>query len=290
MLKKTIKWDFDKPTSLLKWNKVHTVCEESRCPNRFECSQQGIATYLIGGRVCTRACSFCNIATGRPMVSMSEVMEAEQQQIISSVKQLNNSYVVITSVARDDDELLLAQHFSNITKMLNQTNVEVELLIPDFHLRKDCLKLIADSKPIVVAHNIETVQELSRKIRPQASYERSLKLHHYFHKYNSNLILKAGMMIGLGENIQQIKTTLLDLKDAFVEIVTVGQYLQPSEKQTTVKKHIENDVFLEIEAFCQKVGFLGYEIGRFVRSSYMASRTMEQVKARKRQKLLNTVW
>ncbi len=289
MLKKTIKWNFDKPISLLKWNKIHTVCEESRCPNRFECSQEGIATYLIGGRVCTRSCNFCNIETGRPSVSMSKIMEEEQQQIVSSIKQLNNSYVVITSVARDDDELLLAQHFANITNILNQINIEVELLIPDFHLREDCLEVIANSKPIVLAHNIETVRELSHQVRPQARYERSLKLHHYFHKHSPNLILKAGMMIGLGENMQQIKTTLLDLKDASVEIVTVGQYLQPSKKQMMVKEHIEDDIFLEIEEFCREIGFLGYEVGPFVRSSYMASRTMEQVKIRKYQKLLNTI-
>ncbi len=287
MLKKKIKWNFDQPKALLQWNQVHTVCEESRCPNRYECSQANIATYLIGGRICTRACNFCHIKTGKPKNPMSEIMQTEQEQVISSVKQLGCLYAVITSVARDDDELLLAQHFANITKQLNQMDIEVELLIPDFHLKEKYFEIIAESKPLVLAHNIETVEELSRSVRPQADYKRSLNLYRYFHTYYPKLILKAGMMIGLGENMEQIKTTLFNLKDASVEIVTVGQYLQPSSKQVSVKNYLEEDIFLEIENFCEELGFLGYEVGPFVRSSYMASRTMAKVKMLKHKNYFN---
>ena len=278
-IKKKIQWDFNQTNSLLAWDKVHTVCEESRCPNRYECSQEGIATYLIGGRVCTRSCRFCHIETGRPGASISELMEPEEEQIVASVRKLKNRYVVITSVARDDDELALAEHFAGITARLNQMDIEVELLIPDFHLRRDCFEVIANSRPLVLAHNIETVEDRSRSIRPQAGYQRSLELHRYFHKNYPELILKSGMMIGLGESMGQVKNTLLDLKDSHVEIVTVGQYLQPSSDQAAVQNYAGDDVFLEIENFCEELGFSGYEVGPFVRSSYMASRTMERVKA-----------
>lgn len=278
-LKKKLVWDFDTQNQLLKWNGVHTVCEESRCPNRFECSQLGIATYMIGGKVCTRACRFCYIETGRPQSSMASIMKSEEDEIINSVRQSNNRYVVITSVARDDEENLLAEHFANITQRLNEIHIEVELLIPDFHLKEDCLDQIAEAQPLVLAHNIETVRELSKTIRPQADYDRSLSLYDHFHDKYPNLILKAGMMVGLGENSSQIKTTLLDLKRRHVEIITVGQYLQPSQKQANEKKILEENDFKEIEKMCEEIGFLGFEVGPYVRSSYMASRTMERVKA-----------
>ena len=280
-IKKKIRWDFQKTVELLKWQGVHTVCEESRCPNRHECSSEGIATYLIGGRICTRACKFCHIETGRPTSRFEEIARQEEKDIIESVIKAKNRYVVITSVARDDSEWELAEHFANITSKLNDIGVEVELLIPDFHIKKKCLNKIALSEPLVLAHNIETVRELSRKIRPQASYDRSLKLYDFFHQNHPKLILKAGIMVGLGENMHQIKQTLLDLKEHNVEIMTIGQYMRPSEKQVCVAGQLSRETFEELEAMCSQIGFSGYEVGPFVRSSYMASRTMQRVKTLK---------
>ena len=277
--RKKVRWDFLKPVTLLKWGGVHTVCEESRCPNRYECSSQGIATYLIGGRICTRSCRFCHVETGRPDPRLKEILHEEVENIISSVLRAKNNYVVITSVARDDREWELAKHFANITSQLSAIGVEVELLIPDFHLKEKCLHEIALSEPLVLAHNIETVRELSKKIRPQADHERSLKLYDFFHENYPRLILKAGIMVGLGENMHQIKETLSDLREHNVEIITIGQYLRPSEKQVPVVDQLSREAFEELEAACSEIGFPGYEVGPFVRSSYMASRTMQKVKA-----------
>ncbi len=275
--KKKIIWDFDQSVKLLKWKKVHTVCEESRCPNRYECSQQGIATYLIGGDTCTRACKFCHIKTGRPMKSLKEIAKAETEDILNSVTQLDSRYVVITSVARDDEEYELAHHFARITQKLNHKKIKVELLIPDFHLKPENLQIIGRAAPLVLGHNIETVQRLSRSVRPQSDYERSLKLYEYFHKYFPGLILKAGMMVGLGENLIEIRKTLEDLRKRHVEIVTIGQYMRPSSKQLEVKSNLAHLDFQKIESLCKELGFPGYEVGPFVRSSYMASRTMQKV-------------
>ena len=215
------------------------------------------------------------------MASLDEIIEEEEQNIIESVIRAKKRYVVITSVARDDSEWKLAEHFAGITRRLNALGVEVELLIPDFHLKKNCFNEIALAKPLVVAHNIETVRELSKKIRPQANYDRSLKLYEFFHHNHSKLILKAGIMVGLGENMRQIKRTLLDLRQHNVEIITIGQYLRPSEKQVVVANQLCKEAFEEMKLMCAEIGFPGYEVGPFVRSSYMASKTMQKVKALK---------
>ena len=276
MIKKKVLLNFDEPVQLLKWDNVHTVCEESRCPNRYECSQAGIATYLIGGDTCTRSCKFCHISSGKPTKTMDELMPLELDEIIMATKKYKHKYVVITSVARDDDEIKLAQHFSNLTKELHNLDVNVELLIPDFHLREDCLSLIGDSKPLVLAHNMETVDRLSKYIRPQASYNRTLNLYSFFRKKYPKMLLKAGLMIGLGETYDELYKVLTDLKERDIDIVTIGQYMQPSKKQTEVKEFFTEEIFSQLEDLCKKLNFGGYEIGPFVRSSYMASRVIDR--------------
>ena len=275
--KKKIKWDFTQDTNLLSWKKVHTVCEESKCPNRYECSQNNLATYLIGGRLCTRSCRFCYIETGKP-ISLKKIMADEQEEIIESVKDLKLEYVVITSVARDDEENLLAEHFSSITKILNQKNIYTELLIPDFHGNKKYLDIIGSSKPFVVAHNMETTSHLSKKIRPQASYERSLNVLQFFYENYPYIHRKSAIMLGLGEKFEDILCTLKDLRKHHVDIITIGQYMQPSKNQEDVQEYINESVFEELKIICKDLGFLAYEIGPFVRSSYMANRTMERLK------------
>ena len=281
MIKKKILLNFEQPIQLLKWKNVHTVCEESKCPNRYECSQAGIATYLIGGDTCTRSCKFCHIATGKPTQSMDDLMDLELNDIVTSAIQEKHKYIVITSVARDDDELKLAQHFANITNRLNELGVQVELLIPDFHLNATYLNIIGDSSPLVVAHNIETIERLSKYIRPQAEYKRSLNLYKHFRDRYPKMLLKAGLMIGLGETYDEIYQVLVDLKQQDVDIITIGQYMQPSGQQTKVEKYWDESIFKKLENVCETLNFSGYEIGHYVRSSYMASRVIEKALARR---------
>ena len=274
---KKIRLNFDKPVRLLKFDNIHTVCEESSCPNRYECSQNGVATYLIGGRLCTRACKFCDVETYKPQQNVASLREKEERDILESVKKLNNKYVVITSVARDDDELALAKHFASITNKLKSNNLKVELLIPDFHAKEEYLSIIGKATPLVISHNIETVARLSRLIRPQASYERSLQIYRYFYSSFPDIIRKAGMMIGLGETLEEIKHTIDDLKNNYVDIISIGQYMQPSDQQITVKKYWKESVFKEIKDYCTKKQFLAFEVGPFVRSSYMAAETIKLI-------------
>ena len=284
-VKKRLTWNFEEPTELLSFSGVSTVCEESRCPNRYECSQAGIATFMIGGSECTRACKFCHISTAKPQ-PLAPILRKEKEQILQSVDDLRLKYVVITSVARDDDEKTLAEHFASLTSELNHLGKEVELLIPDFHIEPEYLDLIAEAKPLVIAHNVETIERLSKYIRPQAAYKRTLDLFEYFHKNHPQVILKTGFMVGLGESFDEIEELLIDLKKANIEIVTIGQYMQPSQNQTDVVKVYSEEEFKQIEKLVIEMGFVGYEVGAFVRSSYMASRTMEKVKLAKSEQLL----
>ncbi|HRP68842.1 MAG TPA: lipoyl synthase [Turneriella sp.] len=275
---KRLPWSFDEPTELIAYKNVHTVCEESRCPNRNECSSWGVATFLIGGRECTRACKFCHVATGKP-IPLSHIVDREHDDIINAAKARDYKYLVITSVARDDDEAGLAAHFARITRSLNALGVTVELLIPDFHARPEHLRVVADAKPAVIAHNVETVERLSPYIRPQAKYQRSLAFFNFFREAYPHIVRKSGFMVGLGEERSEISTLLSDMKRAAVEIVTVGQYLRPTTKQAPLLKNYPMTEFLEIESEIETYGFLAWEVGPYVRSSYMAETTMAKLKA-----------
>lgn len=276
LVKKSIRWDVDKPVSLLKYSNVHTVCEESRCPNRHECSAAGVATFLIGGGSCTRRCSFCHIATGRGE-DMAALRRKEMHDILTAQQAAGHDYLVITSVARDDRERELAEHFADLTGALKKRGVDVELLIPDFHGRDEYLGIIGEAGPLVLAHNIETVERLSPDVRPQAAYRRTLGVFDYYHRDYPEIYLKSGMMVGLGETMTEIEKTLYDLREHHVEIVTIGQYMRPSEEQGEVFKLYNSKEFAEIERMVVNAGFAGYEVGAHVRSSYMASHTMQKV-------------
>jgi len=275
--RKKIRWNFSSPDTLLSYNQVHTVCEESRCPNRFECSTQGIATFLIGGRECTRSCRFCHIATAKP-IALEKIMQKEEADILNSVRAMQYKYLVVTSVARDDDEMLLAKHFANITQKVRSLGVEIELLIPDFHGRADCLDLIAQANPTVIAQNLETVERLSPQVRPQASYERTLGIFDFLHDRYPHIIRKSAMMLGLGETTGEVVKALDDMRAHHVDVVSVGQYLQPSENQISVAKTYTDAEFELIESEIQNRNFLAWETGPFVRSSYMAAATMTKLK------------
>ena len=280
---KRIAWNFEGDSSLLAYRNVHTVCEESRCPNRHECSSLGIATFLIGGRECTRSCKFCHIATAKPL-PLASIAAKERADILEAAQAGKYEYLVITSVARDDDEEGLARHFSELTRDLVGLGVGVELLIPDFHMNHDLLSMIAESGPAVIAHNMETVQRLSPSIRPQARYERSLQIFEFLASRHPQVIRKSGFMVGLGETGQEVSDLLTDMKAAQIDIVSIGQYLQPSAEQAPVIKQYSNDEFLELEKKVGQFRFLAQEVGPFVRSSYMARETMAKLNSERKRR------
>ncbi|MDH4263211.1 MAG: lipoyl synthase [Spirochaetia bacterium] len=267
--KKRITWNFHNPDTLLKWKGVHTVCEESLCPNRLECSQLKTATFLIGGKYCTRNCLFCNVQHGKSD-PISAFKDIEKNEILEAVKTLDLQFAVITSVNRDDDAESLALHFHEICEELNHMNIGVELLIPDFHVKKYLLDIIAKASPKVIAHNLETVKRLSDEIRPQASYEKSLKVLQHYALHYPKIKVKSGFMVGLGETEEEILMTIKDLKNSGIHILTIGQYLQPGKHQTSVVKHYSDDFFLNIKDSAIKMGIKHVESGYFIRSSYKA--------------------
>jgi lipoyl synthase len=283
-IKKRVNWSFEGATDLLEFKDVHTVCEESRCPNRFECSSLKIATFLIGGRECTRACRFCHIATAKP-VALSGIVEKEYDDILKAAVAGKYKYLVITSVARDDDESGLAAHFARITKGLVNEGIGVELLIPDFHKSEDLLSVIAESGPTVIAHNVETVRRLSGEVRPQARYERSLELFKYLHHRHPSIIRKSAFMVGLGEQFDEVLILLDDMKAAPIDVVSIGQYLKPSAEQTEVVKVYKNADFVLLEKEVSDRKFLAWEVGPFVRSSYMAEGTLAKVEAERKRRI-----
>lgn len=283
-ISKRIPWDFSGETALLEYKNVHTVCEESRCPNRHECSSVGIATFLVGGRECTRACKFCHIATAKPL-PLTSIADKEYEDIMQAAREGDYKYLVITSVARDDDEEGLARHFARLTQGLTSLGIAVELLIPDFHGREDLLSLIAESGPVVMAHNMETVKRLSPKIRPQADYERSLELMRFLKRRYPSIIRKSAFMVGLGETAAEIEILLDEMHSAMVDIVSIGQYLRPSAEQAVVEKNYAPADFEILEASVKRRNFLAWEVGAFVRSSYMAEATLKKLKAERERRI-----
>ena len=247
---------------------LNTVCENARCPNKNECYTKNTATFLIMGGVCTRNCRYCNISCAKPLPLDSE----EPLHVAEAVRDLELKYAVITSVTRDDLSDGGAEHFKqcivNIREMTPE--VKIEILTPDFKGVKASLDTIIDAHPDVFNHNIETARDIFKTARPQGNYEVSLNVLKYM-KEKGNLITKSGFMIGLGESIEQIEDTLKDLKSAGVDIVTIGQYIQPSKEHLQVQKYYKPEEYEELKQLAQKTGFTHYQIGPLVRSSYRAA-------------------
>lgn len=266
-----------KPTkgALLQWDTVHTVCEESRCPNRSECYSRGTATFLIGGEFCTRNCGFCSVKTGRGR-PLTEIAEKEAADIMAHVQKHGLEYVVLTSVTRDDDEQGLAEHFASLIRTLRTRNIKVEVLIPDFHARPELLEIITRARPNVISHNLETVERLTPQVRSVASYNTSLNVFRALKNIDSSLSLKSGLMLGLGETFSEIREALEQLFQNGVRLVTVGQYLQPDREKLLVQKIYSADEFSEIEIIIRQTGYKGWKTGPFVRSSYFAETVYKQ--------------
>ncbi len=260
---------------ILKDKCLNTVCEGARCPNKSECYTRNTATFLIMGNVCTRNCRYCNISTARP----EPLDKDEPKHIAEAVMELGLKYVVITSVTRDDLPDGGAEHFANCIRELRgaNENIKVEILTPDFRGKYESLDIIIKSEPDVFNHNIETVKELFKTARPQGDYKCSLEVLKYI-KENSNIITKSGLMVGLGEGINEIEETLCDLKRVGVDIITIGQYIQPSKKHLEVAKYYTLDEFEELRKLAKKIGFKKYQIDPLVRSSYKAFSSWENVK------------
>jgi len=218
--------------------KLNTVCEEARCPNIGECFSSGTATFMILGDVCTRGCRFCSIKTGKPLMDEAE-FEFEADRVVAATKALNLSYVVVTSVARDDLEDGGASGFYHTVKKLKQEipNISVEVLIPDLRGCKTALKKIVSSRPDVINHNLETVPRLYRRVRPGSSYLRSLELLKWIKDEEPSILTKTGIMLGLGEDRDEVEQLLGDTRDRKVDIFTAGQYMRPTKTHLPVDRY-----------------------------------------------------
>jgi lipoic acid synthetase len=261
---------FVKMKSLLRNAKLHTICEEAKCPNIAECFKSGTAVFLILGDICTRDCKYCYVKHGNP----SKINYNEPKDVAESVKRLGLKYVVITSVTRDDLEDggagIFNETISEIKKLNKNCNIEV--LIPDFMGKVDSLKKVVDARPDVINHNIEVTKDLFYDIRPQGNYDTSLKILKFIKQLNKNIKSKSGFMVGLGENEKQIFETMNDLKNADVDFLTVGQYLQPSKNHFEIQKYYSPDEFERIRRTALDLDFEYVESGPLVRSSYHADK------------------
>jgi len=264
--------NFVKMKTLLRNTKLHTICEEAKCPNIAECFGNGTAVFLILGDICTRNCKYCNVKHGAPI----ELNNNEPKDVAESVKNLRLKYVVITSVTRDDlDDGGASVFYKTVNEIKNQNNkCKIEVLIPDFKGKIDSLKKIVESKPDVINHNIEVVKELFPQIRPEGNYDVSMKLLRNIKNLDKNMRSKSGFMIGLGETRDQIIKTMKDLKNADVDFLTIGQYLQPTRNHAEIKKYYTPKEFDEFKEIAISMGFKHVESGPLVRSSYHAERAI----------------
>lgn len=253
---------------LLNHHGLHTICSSGLCPNKGECWGNGTATFMIGGNVCTRNCKFCNVAGGKPL----PLDEQELKDITRSINELNLKHIVITSVDRDDLPDYGADHWCKAISMIREEcpGVTMEGLIPDFQGKTDLIQKIIDLKPEVISHNMETVRRLTPEVRSVATYDRSLAVIHQI--ASSGIRSKSGIMLGLGETEDEIKETMKDLREAGCEVITIGQYLQPSRKHYAVKAYITPDKFEEYGRIGKAMGFRHVESGPLIRSSYHAEK------------------
>jgi lipoic acid synthetase len=259
-----------KMKNLFRGSRLHTVCESAHCPNTGKCWGQGVATFMILGDICTRACRFCAIAAGRP----TQLDAAEPQNVAQAVKELALRYVVVTSVARDDLKDQGAGQFADTIRAIRQwtPQTKVEVLVPDFSNRRELLQIVVDAKPQVISHNIETVRRLSPVIRSRAEYDRSLAVLENFKDLDANIFTKSSLMVGLGEMLDEVKAAMMDLRAVDCDILTIGQYLAPSQlkRHMPVLEFVPPERFKEYEVLGYSLGFKHVMSGPLVRSSFIA--------------------
>jgi lipoic acid synthetase len=253
---------------------LHTVCEEAHCPNIGECWGKGTATFLIMGDICTRSCGFCDIKTGRPL----PLDWQEPERLAQAVRQMNLRHVVITSVNRDERKDGGAPIFALCIERIReiQPGCSIEVLIPDFKGNADALKIVMDARPEILNHNVETVPRLFKRVQPQDQYEWALTTLRNAKGMDADVLTKSGIMLGLGEEWDEIVSTMQDLADCGLDILTIGQYLQPSKNHLPIEKYYKPEAFAELNRIGLEMGLKWVESGPLVRSSYRAE---EQVAA-----------
>ena len=264
---------------MMREEKLHTVCEEARCPNIHECwAERRTATFMILGSICTRSCRFCAVQTGLP----TELDLQEPERVAESVEKMGLKHVVITCVARDDLKDGGAAVFAETVRAIRRRNpfCGIEVLPSDMNGEYDNLKTLMDSKPDILNHNIETVKRLSPSIRARATYERSLEFLKRAKQMNPNTPTKSSIMVGLGETKEELLEAMDDLRTNDVDIITIGQYLQPTKKHLKVQKYYSPEEFNELKEIALSKGFSHCEAGPLVRSSYHADEQVQSAKAK----------
>jgi lipoic acid synthetase len=259
---------------LVKREGLHTVCEEAGCPNIYECWEDREATFLIGGEQCTRRCDFCQIDTGKP----ADLDRDEPRRVAESVQAMGLRYSTVTGVARDDLEDGGAWLYAETVRQIHEMNpgTGVELLIPDFNAVPEQLAEVFESRPEVLAHNLETVPRIFKRIRPAFTYERSLEVITKAREFG--LVTKSNLILGMGETPEEVTEALADLYDAGCDIITITQYLRPSPRHHPVERWVKPEEFVVHKETAEKIGFLGVMAGPLVRSSYRAGRLYAQAK------------
>ncbi len=249
--------------------KLNTVCESAQCPNRWECWSSGTATFMLAGDRCTRACGFCAVTTAKPFALEAD----EPERVAEAVRRMKLKHVVITAVARDDLKDGGAAHFGRTIEAVRaaQPGIVIEVLVPDFHAKDDCLQIIATARPHIFNHNIETVERLTPLVRSRAKYRLSLSVLRRMKEIAPDLVTKSGLMLGLGETETEIFQTMDDLREHGVQLLTIGQYLRPSPQHLPVVEYVHPDTFKLYERVAYDKGFEFVASGPLVRSSYHAA-------------------
>ena len=268
--------NYFKTKQILNKKKLHTVCQEANCPNITECWSKKHATFMIMGDTCTRACSFCNVKTGKPY----SLDLFEPLKVAMATKELNLKHVVITSVDRDDLEDGGANHFVNVIEETKKHNLNttIEVLTPDFLRKGDAYKKVVNANPDVFNHNVETVPSLYRKVRPGSRYHASIDLLKIAKQINSKIFTKSGIMMGLGETKEEVLQVMDDLLFAKVDFLTIGQYLQPTIKHYPLNRYVHPDEFQELKELALSKGFLIVASSPLTRSSYHADEDFSKMK------------
>jgi len=267
---------FGEIKKILREHNLHTVCEEASCPNIGECFSKGTATFMIMGDICTRRCPFCDVGHGRPLPLDSE----EPVNLAKTIAALRLSYVVITSVDRDDLRDGGARHFVDCIRAVRERSpaTKIEVLVPDFRGRHErALEILAEAPPDVMNHNLETVPRLYRQVRPGSDYAHSLELLRAFKKGHPDIPTKSGLMVGLGETDDEILAVMHDMRAHAIDMLTIGQYLQPTQGHLPVLRYVHPDQFAAFEREALAMGFRHAAVGAMVRSSYHADAQAEEV-------------
>ncbi len=272
--------DFAQTSTIVAESGVATVCQEAKCPNLSECWSKRHATFMILGYRCTRRCHFCAVETAKPDPPSGD----EPDRLARAVAALKLAHVVLTAVARDDLTDEGAGHFAACVRAIHSASPDttIEVLPADFHARRECVETLCDARPELYNHNIETVERLSPKIRPQAKYHRSLEVLRVVKKIVPGMITKSGLMLGLGETMDEVHRTLEDLRTVDCDVLTVGQYLQPSlTEHLPVERYYTPEEFGSLGEHARSIGFLSVASGPFVRSSYNAAEVFEESRRRR---------